>query len=400
MNRKKWLLIIAVILLAVVGLVWAFAPAPVEVELATVRRGPFVLAIEEDGVTRVRDRYLVTAPVAGVLLRPALRAGDAVQRDEAIATIVPTPAQMLDARTRTELAARVESAAARVDRTGAAVRQAQASLAQTENDQKRIEQLAVSGYASATERERATLTLDLRRKDLEATNFERDAAQHDLEQARAALRDSTSQMPRSRRSTWQVRAPIDGQVLRILQESEGVVGVGTSIMEVGNTGALEASIDVLSTEATQIASRAFVELDAGGGLRLTGRVRKVEPAATTKVSALGVEEQRVNVIVDLLPNPQAQNRVGDGFRVDARIETTHIDDAITAPMAALFRDGDQWAALKWASGRAALTPVVVAARGGGQAVITKGLSAGDKVIVYPSDAVRDGVRVRALDAGR
>jgi HlyD family secretion protein len=400
MNRKKWLLVLAVTLLAVAGLIWAFTPAALEVELATAQRGPFVLAIEDDGVTRVRDRYWVTAPVAGVLLRPTLRAGDRVTRDATIAVIVPTPAQMLDVRTRTELAARVEAAAARVDRAGATARQAEAALLQAQNDHKRIEQLAASGYASTTERERAALTLDLRRKDVEATLFERDAAKHELEQARAAARESNASSAANRRTIWPVRAPVDGQVLRVLQDSEGPIAVGGPIMEIGNTAQLEATVDVLSTEATEIAPNAFVSLAAGAGLTLSGRVRHVEPAATTKVSALGVEEQRVNVVIDLLPNPQALDRIGDGFRVNAKIETTRVDDAITVPTAALFRDGERWAVFKAAHSRTALTHVGVGARGGGSAVVTKGLAAGDQVVVYPSDSVQDGSKVRARAAQR
>jgi HlyD family secretion protein len=375
---------------------WAFAPRPIEVESSIASLGPFVLTIDEDGVTRVRDRYAVTAPVAGTLLRPNLHAGDRVARDDILGRIVPNVAQMLDARTRAELAARVESAAARVDRAGAIARQSAAALAQAENEQGRIEKLAKEGYASQTERERAALSLDLKRKDLDAVEFERDAAQHDLEQARAALRAGAAQV-NGKQSAWLIRSPIAGQVLRVQQDNEGAIGIGGAILELGDTTRLEAWIDLLSTEATRVSPGASVDLDAGGGIKLSGRVRVVEPAARTKLSALGVEEQRVNVIVDVLPNASVAGRIGDAYRVDAKIEIERRASAVTIPTAALFRSGENWAVFKIVDGRAKLTTVRLDTRSAERAVIAAGVTAGERVILYPSDRVRDGSRVAARD---
>ncbi len=396
MKRRSitWLAAIA-ILTAALGY-WVFAPRTIEVESSVARLGPFVLTIDEDGVTRVRDRYAVTAPVAGTLLRPTLRAGDRVARDDVLGRIVPNVAQMLDARTRAELAARVESAAARVDRAGAIARQNAAALAQAENEQRRIEKLGEQGYASQTERERALLSLDLKRKDLDAAVFERDAAQHDLQQARAALREGATRA-NGKESAWLIRSPIDGQVLRVHQENEGAIGIGGAILELGDTTHLEAWVDLLSTEATRVNPGAFVDLDAGGGIKLSGRVRVVEPAARTKLSALGVEEQRVNVIVDVLPNESVQGRIGDAYRVDAKIEVDRRASAVTIPTAALFRSGDHWAVFKVINGRAQLTAVRVDARSAERAVVADGIVAGERVILYPSDSVRDGSRVAARD---
>jgi HlyD family secretion protein len=393
MSRRKWIAVVLSVLLGVAAIVWAFTASPVVVELATVRRGPFVQTINEDGVTRVRDRYLVTAPVSGMLLRPNVHAGDRLQRDQAIATIVPNPAQMLDARTRAELAARIEAAAARSARAAAMLRQAEAAALQAANDHKRFDDLSQRGFVSQTERERSALNLQLRGKDREAAQFEQDAAQHDLQQARAALRQSSSAGPSRPNNSWVVRAPIAGQVLRIVQESEGPIAIGGPIVELGDVARLEAKIDVLSTEAVEIAPQAFVELDAGAGLRLSGRVRLVEPAARTKVSALGVEEQRVDVLVDLLPNPATAQRVGDAYRVDARIEVAHENDVLTVPVAALFRTGTEWAVFKLDDTRVRLIKVSLGARGTDVAIVHAGLVAGDHVVIYPSDAVRDGVRV-------
>ena len=389
-------LILGLVALVLVGGVtaWMFRPAPVRVETARVARGAFVLTIEEDGVTRVRDRFVVTAPVAGLLLRPALRAGDTVVRGDAVAVMLPNAAQMLDARNRAELAAQVESASAHASRARSLVRQTQAAALQAENEHRRLEELGAQGFSSQTERERSALTLDLRRKDAEAARFEADAAEHDLQQARAALSRGRVDAAPSKENSWTLRSPIDGVVLAVRQESEAALGVGAPILEIADIRRLEARIDVLSTEATKIPAGAFVDLDAGG-VRLAGRVRRIEPSAYTKVSALGIEEQRVDVLVDLLPNATALNRVGDGYRVDAVIEIAREENAVLVPLSALFRHGSEWAVFSVTAGRARIAPVSVGARGTEFATVLSGLEAGAEVIEYPSDAIADGVRVRS-----
>jgi HlyD family secretion protein len=395
MTRRQWIYAISAVVLGSAALLWLALPGAVPVETATVERGTLTLLVEEDGVTRVRDRYVVAAPVAGLLLRPALRVGDAVKRGETVAVIVPNAAQMLDARTRAELAARVEAAAAQASRARALLRQTEAALIQAENDHRRLEELGTKGFASQTERERAAVSLELRRKDVEAARFEADAAEHDLAQARAALREGESLRDGTApRHSWPMRAPIDGTVLRLAQESEIALGVGAPVMELGDLGRLEARIDVLSTEATQIQTHAYVQLDAGG-VQLAGRVRRIEPSGYTKVSALGIEEQRVDVLVDLLPNPAALARVADGYRVDAAIEVAREDEVLRIPLAALFRSGADWATYRVVDGRARLTTLRIGTRGDELATVLAGLEEGAVVIAYPSDAVRDGVRVSA-----
>jgi HlyD family secretion protein len=392
MKRTHWITGISIVVIVAAALAWMFRPAPVLVDTTTIERGVFTLSVEEDGITRVRDRYVVTAPVAGTLMRVTLRAGDSVKRGDVIAMIVPNAAQMLDARTRSELSAHVEAAAAQASRARSLERQTQAAALQAESEHRRLEELGAQGFASKTERERSALTLELRRKDAEATRFEADAAQHDLAQARAALREGQSLRDGSVRNAWSILAPIDGTVLTVHQESEGAMGVGAPILDIADLRRLEARIDVLSTEATQIEEQAFVELDAGG-VRLAGRVRRIEPAGYTKVSALGIEEQRVDVLVDLLPNPASLDRVADGYRVDASIETAREEGVLRIPLSALFRQGEDWATFRVIGGRARLTPVRLGRRGAEFATIISGLDAGAVVIEYPSDAVRDGVRV-------
>ena len=394
MTKEKWIYAIATAALGGAALLWLAMPAPVSVETAEVRRGALTISVAEDGITRVRDRYVVAAPVAGMLIRPTLRVGDLVHRGDVVAVIAPNEAQMLDARTRAELAARVEAVAAHAGRARSLVRQTEAALVQAENEHKRLEQLGTEGFASQTERERAAVTLELRRKDVEAARFEADAVEHDLAQARAAVREGGALRESSgNRATWPMRSPIDGTVLRVVQESEVALGVGAPVMEIGDLSRLEARIDVLSTEATKIHEQAFVDLDAGG-VQLAGRVRRIEPSGYTKVSALGIEEQRVDVLVDLLPNPMALERVADGFRVDAVIEVSREDDVLLIPLAALFRHGEEWATFQVVDGRARLVPLRIGNRGDELASALTGIDEGAKVIVYPSDAVRDNVRVR------
>lgn len=394
-TRKRMFTLLAGLVVGA-AVYWVVRPAPVPVEMAKIARGTFALTLEEDGITRVRDRYVVTTPVAGLLLRPTLRAGDAVHRGDVVATMLPNAAQMLDARTRSELAAQVESTAARASRARSLVRQTESAAAQAESEHRRLEELGAQGFSSQTERERSALTLDLRRKDAEAARFEADAAEHDLQQARAALRGGGFDSSATKANSWSLRAPIDGVVLAVRKESETALGVGEPILDIADVHRLEARIDVLSVEATRIPANAFVDLDAGG-VRLAGRVRRIEPSAYTKISALGIEEQRVDVLVDLLPNATALDKVGDGYRVDATIELSREDNALLIPLSALFRQGNEWATFQVVDGRAHLTPVRIGQRGAEFATLLAGVDAGAAVIEYPSDSVEDGARVRARE---
>jgi HlyD family secretion protein len=398
-SRSRW--IAAVVLVGVgAALVWAFRPAAVPVELARAQRGTFVAEIADDGVTRVRDRYVITAPVSGQLLRPEVRAGDPVRRDQRVATILPNLPEMLDPRTRAELAARREAAAARVARANAVVRQSETEVRQLELDAQRLRALAPQGLVAKSELDRAELSLNAGTSSLEAARNEADAAMHEYQQARTAAQLGQPQRaPGSERAAaWQIHSPTAGQVLNVANESGGPVSIGSPILTVGDVTHLEAVIDVLSSEAIRIPPHAQVSLDAGRGFVLSGRVRTVEPAATTKISALGVEEQRVNVVVDLLPLPGGVGPVGDNFRVDARIEVARIQDALQVPVASLFREGGRWAVFIVSGGIAHRRPVQIGLRSGERAVVTGGIQPGELVVVYPSDTLTDGARVQTSAA--
>jgi len=396
MKRKTWIVAIIGAAAAAVALYWAFAPRPVLVETARVERGLFEQTVDEDGRTRVRERYVVSAPLAGRLHRVTLKADDAVEPGRVIATLDPAAPPLLDARTERELQERVGAAEAALARARTAVVQAGAALAQSSADLRRTQKLAKDGFLSAANLERDELKVDLDTRTVEAADFERHAAEHQLDLARAALMRSHRALQGARVSErLDIRSPVRGRVLRVAQESEAVVAIGAPLVELADAGDLEAVVDVLTSDAVHIRTGAAVRLDVGAGERvLDGRVRRVEPSAFTKISALGVEEQRVNVVVDIVSAREQWRSVGDGYRVDARIVVHREENALRVPVSALFRDGGGWAVFVAADGVARVRAVNVVRRGTSLALVDKGVDEGDQVIVYPGEAVRDGARVR------
>jgi HlyD family secretion protein len=378
-------------------LAWAFRPQPVLVELAEVTQGRFEQTIEEDGKTRVRERYVVSAPLAGKMQRITLKAGDAVREGDTVAMIAPSAPGLLDARTERELGERVGSAEAAQQRAVAEVARARAALDKSAADLERARKLAQKNFVSASALEQAELALKLGQRELEATKYGAQAAQHEVSAARAALfrlhQEASGTKPTGQH--WEVRTPVAGKVLKVVQESESVVSVGTPLLEIGQPTELEVVVDVLSSDAVQIPPGAKVRFERWGRTDpLEGVVRRVEPAAFTKISALGVEEQRVNVIIDLTSPAENWQTLGDGFKVDARIVTASLDKAVKVPVSALFRAGDQWAVFVMSNGRAAKRIVALSRRGATEAVVQEGLKVGDKVIVHPGDSVSDGKKVR------
>lgn len=392
---KRTLLVLLAI--ALVGaLVLAFRPQPALVEVSEVTRGPFEQVIEDDGKTRVRERYVVSAPLAGKLQRITLKAGDAVTAGMVLAVIDPSSPALLDVRTERELTERVGGAEAARLRAAATVERARAALDKSRSDLERTRKLAVKSFVSAAQLEQVELEAKISLRELEAARYAEQAAAHDVAVARAALlqvRDGAAGKASARR--WEVRTPVAGQVLRVMQESEATVAVGAPLLEVGQPAELEVVVDVLSTDAVQIKPGAPVRLLRWGRAEsLEGRVRRVEPAAFTKVSALGVEEQRVNVVIDLTSPAEKSQSLGDGYKVDASIIVASLDNAIKVPVSALFRDGEQWAVFTIANSKAARRIVQLGRRGGMEAVVEKGLQPGEKVIVHPGDSVRDGRRIK------
>jgi HlyD family secretion protein len=404
MKRRHWLYIALGIALLTGAFVWAFRPQPLPVEVAQVQRASFEQTIDEDGKTRVRNRYVISAPLAGRLARIALKAGDEVKAGTPVAVLWPTAPAMIDARTFRELNERVGAAEAGLQQARANVAREEAALEKAQTDLARQQKLQREGFLSPSALDQAELSVRVQAKAMEAARFAREGAAHDVAQARAALmRAQEGAAIKRPGSAWPIVSPVDGHVLRVLQESETVVALGTPLLELADPRDLEIVIDVLSTDGARIAVGARVDLDAGAGLRLQGRIRRVEPAAFTKVSALGVEEQRVNVIVDIVTPSDQWRALGDQFRVDARIVVLERNDAVVAPVSALFRGGaaggDDWSVFVVNEGRAQRRAVKLGARAPLQAWIADGLVAGDRVVVYPSDRLADGARVKVVRGG-
>lgn len=395
-----WLKRALIVLLGVAligAVVMAFLPKPVAVDVAEVTRGRFEQVVEEDGKTRVRDRYVVSAPLAGKLRRIELKAGDEVKAGMVLALIEPAAPALLDVRTERELNERVGAAEAAKLRASATVERARAALEQATADLARARKLAEKGFIAATQLEQAELAVRLNGRELEAARQADHAARHEVAVARAALLRVKQEAAGGRPSgqVWEVRSPVAGRVLKVVQESEGMVALGAPLLEIGEPSNLEVMADVLTTDAVHVAPGMPVRIERWGrGEPLTGRVRRVEPSAFTKISALGVEEQRVNVIIDFVSPREQWQALGDGYKVDARIVTASLDGVIKVPVSALFREGDRWAVFVVEDGRAHKRIVQISRRSGPEAVVDKDLQPGERVIVYPGDAVKDGVRVR------
>lgn len=463
----------ATVLVLAALVAWAFAPRPIGVEVATVVQGRFEAGIDEDAKTRLRDRYSVSAPLAGRLERIALREGDAVQAGEVLARLTPALPALLDERSLREQQARVDAAQARVQAAGARLQRSQAALAQAQIELRRNEPLAQQGFVAPTRLDEQRLAVRVAQADAAAAQQDQQAARFDAAQARAALelvrRPASAVAPAypaavsgsasaanavsvarpaaAAPGAFEVRAPISGRVLRVAQASEGLVALGAPLLELGDTTRLEVVAPLLTTDALQVRPGVPVRIERWGGPGvLHGRVRSVEPGAFTKVSALGVEEQRVNVLIDL-SSPSAQwAALGDGYRVVVRVLTREADNATLVPLSALFplpagqagaqasaqtsaqtaapsatspaasaadspaalAAGDAQAGAEAGAGaetvermavfvvregRARRVPVALEARGSTHAWVKEGLQAGDLVVVYPPSTLTDGARV-------
>jgi HlyD family secretion protein len=377
---------------ALVGLGWGLLPQPVQVDTSVTRRGAIEITVDDDGETRVRERYTVLSPLAGKLQRITLHPGDSVSRAEAeLAVIEPTDPSLLDARTKTEAEARVRVAESSQARALEAKRIADASFALAEQEYERGKSLNESRAISASELDQLFHRFRVAGGEVRLANFLIAISEHELAFAKAALVSTQSGTYESMRLT----SPIDGVVLRVFREDAGFVSPGTQLLEIGNPADMELKIDVLSTAATRIrpGNKVYIE-HWGGSKTLEGKVRLVEPSAFLKISALGVEEKRVNVIIDFDTPWEERMPLGDCFRVEARIAVDRSsDDSLVVPSGALFREGDRWMLYRVREGRAERCPVTVGLNNPREAEIVSGVAEGDEVILYPSEKVRDRVRV-------
>ena len=399
MKIKMRKLLLPVFLVAIVGLiVYAFLPKPVPVDLAKVTRGPLRLTVDEDGKTRIKERYVISAPLAGRLLRIQLKPGDnATANQTMLAVIEPRDPELLDARAKSEAEARVNAAQAAVDQAVPNLERAKAMQELAKSDADKQRKLAKETATSAKELDDALLMERVRTQEFNAARFAQEIARFELAQAKAALmrtKPITGNGPAE--GQFEIPAPCNGRVLRVFQESSAVVQAGTPLLEFGDPADLEAEIDVLSTDAVKIARGAEVIIDRWGGEKpLRGKVRVIEPSGFTKVSALGVEEQRVNIIVDFVDPPEARTTLGDGYRIEARIIIKEEADVLRVPTSALFRNQSEWAVFVVEAGKAKLRPIKVGFQTATEAQVTDGLAQDEQVIAHPSDHVQDGTSVVA-----
>lgn len=378
-------------LLAVIG--YGLKPRPIEVELGKAERGPLTIHVVEEGKTRVRNRYMVSAPVAGQMRRITLRAGDPVKSGETVlTTLEPAISPLLDPRAKAQAEARVQV-------TEAALKQAMQSLEMAKTNEKyalnnwtRVKNLNEKGSISETDRDNAERDASMRQQETHGAEFATQVASYELEQAKAALLQLQS--PGTTNSAIEVKAPVSGQVLRVMQESAIVVSPGTQLIEIGDPSDIEIEAEILSRDAVNIQPKAKVTVEQwGGAMPLPASVHRVEPAAFTKVSALGVEEQRVIVRSDLINPPPGAQALGDRYRVEVRIAIWHQDNVLLAPAGALFREGNLWKAFVFKDGKAVTVDVSVGHTDGRQTEITGGISEGTQLLLHPPDTVKEGVQV-------
>jgi HlyD family secretion protein len=386
LRTRRWLPYIgAVLLLAlVVAGLW---PNPVPVETALATLGTLRATVNEEGKTRIKQRYLVTAPVAGQLRRIPFKAGAEVKTGQTVLAVIdPLLPALLDARARTSTEAKRDSTLANLEKARAAHSFAASEL-------RRFEKLSAEKTISVQELENAQLREASTAKELSAAEGALRQTEADLAEFFSTGDSATNAVCVPR----EVKAPSSGLVLRVLEENARVVAAGTPLLEIGDPADLEVVVEVLSRDGAAISPGAKVEFEQWGGAEpLVGRVRLVEPAAFTKISALGVEEQRVNVIADLVTPPDGRRNVGDNFRVEAKIIVWEAADALKVPAGALFRQGDQWATFVMSEGRAHLRFVKAGRSSGTETQVLEGLKPGEQVILYPGSRVRDGQRVKAL----
>ncbi|MGE3959074.1 MAG: efflux RND transporter periplasmic adaptor subunit [Vicinamibacterales bacterium] len=387
-NVRLWLAILVVAGLLAVAL-W---PQTVPVETTTVARGPLLVTVDEEGRTRVRDRFVVAAPVSGRILRIELEPGDEVRAGDVVAQIRPEAPTLLDTRSRAEAEAALASARASSGRFRAEEQRARAALAQAERELARVRMLVAESLGTAQQLEAREADVRTIQEQVTAASFAARAAEAEVERAQARLAPPAP--PDRGGRVVPVTSPVDGVVLKRVRESETVVPAGDALVEVGNPRQLEIVVDLLSLDAVRVKPGARVLVEQwGGDTTLDARVRRIEPSGFTKISALGVEEQRVNVILEFTDASEAWKALGDGYRVEARIVTWESPDVLKVPTGALVRTGEDWAVYVVRDGRARRVAVTLGHQNGQEAEVTGGVEPGAVLIQHPGDTIADGVRV-------
>lgn len=383
-----WLIGLALVAAVAMGL----KPKPVEVETGTVARAPLTVRISEEGKTRIRNRYVVASPLAGRMRRVPLKAGDDVKAGETVLTAIePVVAPLLDPRAKLLAQTIVATREAARSRAIETISAATSALTMADANLTRMQKLS-GGAVSQTDRDRAEMEASMRSADLRAAEFSLKVAEHELEQAKNALERPAVT---TEGNVIEVKAPVSGRLLNVMQESETVVIAGTAIAEIGDPADLEIEAEILSRDAVAMKPGDSVSVEQWGGpLPLEARVRRIEPAAFTKISALGVEEQRVYVLCDLVDPPEQAKALGDRYRVEVRVDVWHSDDVLVIPAGALFREGNAWKTFVFRDGKAQSVQLQAGKSDGHFTEVLSGLEAGDEVLLHPPDTVKDGSLVK------
>ncbi len=386
-GKRALLLLLALATIALV--VISFLPSPLQVETTSVKRGPLQVTIDEEGETRAHDRFVVAAPVAGQLARIELHEGDSVKRGQVVALLHPLP---LDPQRREEALARIQGAEASQREAEQRAEHARADFEQAERERIRAERLARDGLVSTQTLEQAKSYAQACASELDAAKFRVSSSAADVRVTKAALMAIEAERNAAAQRV-ELRAPVAGRVLRLLEQSERAVAAGTALLTLGDAKKLEIVVAVLSTDAVKVKPGMAVRLvDWGGEQELRARVRMIESSAFTKVSALGVEEQRVNLLADFVDPPGA---LGDGYRVEARIVIWESADVVKIASRALFRQGEGWAVFVIEGGKAKRRSVQIGHRGAVETEIVNGLEEGEIVVLHPTNELSEGLRVEA-----
>ncbi|TYC62866.1 RND transporter [Marinobacter sp. BW6] len=391
----KWLFWGVFVLLATAAVVVTIRPDPVWVDPAPVTRGPMEITIKEEGKTRVRDRYVVSSPVAGYLHRVLLEVGDPVIPGELLTEVDPMPASTLDARSRAEAEAKVQSARSALNSTRQKVAAAEAEADLAVRELARLQALSDDHFVSDERLQQARSAADRAKAILRSARFDEEVMAHELAAARTRLEVSAARANGDGAvERVPVRSPVNGSVLGIVRKSEGVIQAGESILELGDPGALEVVVDVLSFDAVNLRPGIVARLTGWGGGTLDAVVRRVEPVGFEDVSALGVEERRVQVVADIVSPPDAWQSLGDGYRVDAEFLLWRSDDVVQIPESAIFVNDGRHQVFRVIDERAVLTNVSVGRTNGFHTVIQDGLTEADSVVRHPDRQLEDGSRIR------
>jgi HlyD family secretion protein len=388
LNRRVWIGLLVIAGLLAVAL-W---PKTIDVDTGKVARGPLVVTVDEEGMTRVRDRFVVSSPVAGRVLRIELEPGDLVKRGQVVARVRAEPSPLLDDRTRAEARAAAESAKAALGRARAEEQRARAALAQTRRELVRVRELAESRVVSTQELDVRESEARSAEESVNAAVFAVQVAVSDLQRAQARLAPSATE---AAGRTVAVPAPADGAILKRVRESESIVPPGDPLLEIGDPSRLEIVADLLSTDAVRVrpGARAMIE-QWGGDRELQARVRRIEPGGFTKISALGVEEQRVNVVLDFVDPAAARAALGDAYRVEVRVVIWEAPSVLKVPTSALFRERETWAVYVVEGGRAHRVKIDLGHQTSQEAEVTSGLTEGAVVILHPGDSLSEGTKVK------